>query len=194
MSNIYNLLFEAQNALKEYGSEQKIRTEFFDKLQFMPQNKSWLLPGKLYAFRYKTNRNRMYDTFPYIMSMGQSKKNPTHFYGIDMRVMPIQIRLQVFDYIYSVFAARIMKEIADFPDMVDSDKQNFIKEITTDTADAISRKVNITEAVKRYDIQKISDCRCVNYNLIHEMIYCDEDYFENGSIAEAQKKFTKSLR
>lgn len=193
MDNIYDFRFETQNALKEYGSEKLIQSEFFNKLQYMPQNTKWLLPGKLYAFRYKTERNALYDSFPYIMSMGQSKKNPMIFYGIDMRVIPLQIRLQVFGYIYDIFSRRIMVEIGNFPDIGDADKQNFIKEITTDTAEAISKKINIMEAVKKYDISKVSDCRIVNYNLIHEMVYCDEDYFENGSIADAQKKFTENI-
>lgn len=194
MDNIYDFDFETKNALKEYGGEQAIQTAFADKLQYMAEGRGWLMPGKLYAFRYKTDRNTLYDTFPYIMSMGQSKKKPTIFYGIDMRYIPLPIRLQVFGYIYALFSRRIMSEIADFPDMGDGDKQNFIQEVTTDTAAAISKKINITEAVKKYDISKIMDCRCVNYNLIHEMVYCDEDYFENGSIADAQKKFTESLR
>ena len=193
MNYTYDFQSRVRDVLKDYGSEKRIQTEFYDKIQYMPINKTWLLPGKLYAFRYATDRKDLYDTFPYIMSMGQSKKNPKHFYGIDMRVLPLNIRIQVFGYIYDLYSRRIEKEIADYPDIDSADKQNFIKEITTDTAEQISRKVNIMESVKRYDITKISDCRCVNYNLIHEMIYCDEDYFENGSIADAQERFTKSL-
>ena len=76
---------------------------------------------------------------------------------------------------------------------MDSIKQPFLIEITTDLVKKSPFNVNISSCMHAYYIDKIADCRCVNWNMIHYMLLSDEDMFSNGTIKDAQEMFIEEM-
>ncbi len=193
MKIVYDIKKAIDDSIKENKGINGVNAEFAEKLETLPIENRMLYPGKLYVMDYFTESKKLYDTKPYIMSLGPAKDVKGKFYGIDMHWIPYKIRLQIFGYIYDISKAQIQKAIAEFPDEMDSIKQPFLIEITTDLVKKSPFNVNISSCMHAYYIDKIADCRCVNWNMIHYMLLSDEDTFSNGTIKDAQEMFIEEM-
>lgn len=180
--------FKIEEKIKTSKRENRSPVLYFNELLIQcPVERRFLLPGKLYVFKYKTDKKKIYDGKPYIMSLGQDKEKPYLFYGIDMHHMPYQIRLQFFIYIYDIFYDIIYKESNNFPLVEDAVKQASLPQMTGDNVSHM--RFNLKPSIHRYSIEHMSDCKLINYNLIHYMLQDETDYFKNGSIVQAQNEF-----
>lgn len=168
-------------------------------LKDCPNELHALYPGKLYVFRYHPkykdkNAKPLYDSKPYIMSLGPKKDDPYRFFGINMHIIPYNIRVQILESIYNNFGNVIDKEIEKFPSPSEATKQAYINQISTDTIKNASFDADISQCIHAYSIKYIQDCKLVNYNLIHFMLLSETNYFVNGSIFDAQEKFLTHMQ
>ena len=193
MKIVYDINTSVDNLIKSKRGINGVNVEFARKIKTLPVENRMLYPGKLYVMDYITDSKALYDTKPYIMSLGQAKEDKKKFYGIDMHWIPFKIRLQIFGYIYDISKNKIQKGIAEFPNEMDTPKQPFLIEITTDLIDKSPFNVNLSACMHAYYLDKIADCRCVNWNLIHYMLMSDDDTFANGTIKDAQEMFIKEM-
>lgn len=187
MTKVYDLL----DKIKESKQQSSNPVNYFNNyiLNDCPFERQYLFPGKFYIFKYKPQTKNIYDSKPYIMSLGFEQNHPNLIYGINMHHMPYKIRVQFFDYVYNFFRSILEKEIYNYPNPGDAVFQKYITEITADNM--LNVPFNIKPSINKYDMQYMSNCRLINYNLLHYIIQSDEDYFVNGTISDAQKKFLK---
>lgn len=177
--------------VSEYGTAEKASIHFLtETLRKCPFERMYILPGKLYAFRYfQQTKKKAYDTFPFIMALGPDKTNAKMFYGIDMHHIPYDMRLQIFGFIYEKFEREIRKNIEKYTELKDSPKQDCIKEISTQLISESPFNIDISPSIHRYNMKYVSDCRVINYKMLPFMLLSDDDYFANGSIRQAQEEF-----
>lgn len=194
MKIYYDIDASLEQLQRGRGGVKRANLDFLESVETMPVEKSILYPAKLYVFDYHSDSNAMYDTKPFIMSLGQSKKQKDKFFGIDMHWIPFSIRLQIFRYIYDIFASKIQDGIGKFPNDDDSLEQPFIIELGTEFIKKSPFNMNITSCMHTYSLQYISECRCVNWNKIHYMLISEDDWFTNGTIKEAQAKFIEDMK
>lgn len=194
MKIYYDIETSVDQLKRSRGGLNKANYDFLKSLEEMPVENSVLYPAKLYVFNYNSNSNDLYDTKPFIMSLGMSKKHKGKFFGIDMHWIPFPIRLQIFRYIYDIFAAKIQDGIANFPNDEDTPQQPFIIELGTEFVKKSPFNINIKSCMHSYSLEFISDCRCVNWNKIHYMLISDDDWFKNGTIKDAQEKFIEEMK
>lgn len=185
----------------EYSKKEMRDPSLFfesDILKSCPIEQKFLFPGKLYVFNYfpkfKNKETKpVFDAKPYIMSLGPNKDDNTHFYGINMHIIPYNIRLQIFEFIYKTFSFDIDKEIKKYPNVSDSVKQNYLKQMNTDLISEPVFNVDLRPCIHRYNLKYIKNCKIINYNLLHYMLQSESNYFQNGSIADVQKLFMKRM-
>lgn len=191
MAVLYSIEDKIKEVLYQYTTTAKTSLAFSDILKDCPFVRQDIRPGKLYVFDYfpPSVKKKMIDTRPYVMSLGPDREKPNLFYGIDMHHIPYKMRVQIFEFIYNMFRFDIEKEIENWPGVKDSLKQKPLSKMNTDIITKSPFNVNISPCIKRYDIDYVSNCYAVNYNLIHYMLLSEENYFLTGSIKEAQAEF-----
>lgn len=190
MKQVYDIEAKIKESLKQFTDPAgHFET---DILPECPYERRFLFPGKLYVFKYKPAKEpkKPYDAKPYIMSLGPDKEKPGYFYGMDMHHMPYRVRVQFFVYVYKMFEPEIQREIAERPDVSDVQKQKYITAVTSENI--VNVPFNLKPSIHRYNIMYMSECRTVNYNLVHLMLQDDVNRFKNGTIAEAQEEFMKA--
>lgn len=190
MSNIYDI----QEKIKESLNITRNPALYFENniLKECPDETVCLFPGKLYVFDYHMkDTKKLYDTHPYVMSLGPDKEIRTTFYAINMHHMPYSIRLQFFTYVYKQMSSMIDKEIENNVGIEDAKNQNFILAINSENM--LKIPFVLKPAINKYKIENISDCKLVNYNLIHYMLQSDENFFKNGTIQDAQAKYMEAV-
>lgn len=195
MSAIYSIENKIKETLHQHATAAKASLVFADILKDCPFVRQDIKAGKLYVFDYfpPSIKKKMIDTKPYLMSLGPDKEKPNLFYGIDMHHIPYKMRVQIFKFIYDMFMLDIEDETKKWPDAKDSLKQKSLSKLNTDIITKSPFNVNISPCIKRYNIEFVSNCYCVNYNLVHYMLLSEENYFVNGSIKEAQEEFLEHI-
>lgn len=190
MSKIYDI----QEKIKESLNMVRNPAAYFENtiLKKCPDEMACLFPGKLYVFDYHMkDTKKLYDTHAYVMSLGPDKEIRTTFYAINMHYMPYAIRLQFFTYVYKQMSGIIDKEIENHVGIEDAKNQNFILAINSENM--LKIPFVLKPAINKYKIENISNCKLVNYNLIHYMLQSDENFFKNGTIHDAQAKYMEAV-
>ena len=197
MAALYSIEGKIKETLQQHTTSAKVSIVFNDLIKQSPFvfTQQDIRPGKLYVFDYfpPSAKKKMIDTRPYLMSLGPDKEKPNLFYGIDMHHIPYNMRVQIFEFIYNMFRFDIEQEITDWPDVKDSLKQKSLSKMNTDIITKSPFNVNISPCIKRYDIKFVSNCYCINYNLIQYMLLSEENYFLTGSIKKAQEEFLEHV-
>lgn len=189
----YDFDGEVKALLKDYGSPSAIEAGMEDMLERCPYENTFLFQGKLYVFKYTEKTDKLTDTRPVVISLGPTEKDETVYYCLDMRYIPMKIRIQVVRYVYNSFSNVIDAEIGKFPDPLDAGRQNYIKWCVISNMKNLARNVSLMPAIHKYKVDCIQNCRLVNYNKVHWLVFCDSDRFKNGSIADAQRSFMEKF-
>lgn len=190
----YDFYGEVEAAEKLCGGRRNAENFFEKELKNYPDENRILYNGKLYVFEYRENTGKLYDTNPYVISLGPAKADPSVFYCLDLHFIPYKIRLQVVSLIYNAYSTTIDTEIEKHPSVEEGRLQNYLPSLTQGSIKNLARKTNIMGAVHKYVIENIKNCKCVNYNKVHYMVCSEKNRFENGTIADAQEFFMKHLR
>ena len=190
----YNFYDELNTTIKLYnGNPANVEKMFEDSLKLYPNETRYLYNGKLYVFDYTEDTQKLYDTNPYVISLGPTKSDDTTYYCLNLHYIPYKIRLQIVSLIYNAYSATIDKEIEKHPSVEEGLLQNHLTSLTQGSIKNLARKTNLMGAVHKYKMDGIRNCKCVNYNKVHLMVCSEKNKFANGSIMDAQDMFLRML-
>lgn len=168
--------------------------EKFDIKNDTKKNISTILyPGRFYILNYKSKSDKRYNSRPVIISLGLSEKDPNSYLCIDLCVMPLKVRLKFIDIYFKWYKDQILYNINHYPDVEQVDKQTMIKNFNYNIICKAAESFYIKNAIKRYKVENVKDIYALPFSKVYKVIgkYCDENYFANGSIVDAQTHFLK---
>jgi hypothetical protein len=152
-----------------------------------------LYPGRFYILNYKSKTDKMYNTRPVIISLGLSEKDPKSYLCIDLCVMTLKVRLKFIETYFKWYNDQIYDNINRFPDVDKADKQTPIKNFNYTVICKAAESFYIKNAIKRYKVENVTGIYSLPFSKVYKVIgkYCDENYFANGGIMDAQSQFLK---
>jgi hypothetical protein len=152
-----------------------------------------LRPGRFYILKYKSKTDKRYNGRPVIISLGLSDKDPKSYLCIDLCVMPLKVRLQFIETYFKWYKDQIWNNINLYPDVESVDKQTAIKNFNYEIICKAAESFYIKNAIKRYKVENVTAIYSLPFSKVYRVIgkFCDENYFFNGNIAEAQSYFIK---
>ena len=182
---------EKYNILEWVEHIEKTDGEVDPKKDFLESNSIVLYPGRFYVLEYMAQTRDMYNARPVIISMGISKKDPESFLCVDLSVIPRNVRLRFIDWFFNTYRREITQNIDKFLYVEDADKQGWMRSFTYEN---LCRAVPaIKNAIKRYKIEYTRKIYSLPFSKVYKIVggYCDENYYVNGNIKDAQKEFVK---
>lgn len=188
----YNFTYELNALYNIYKTKSAIEKNTNEILLEHPYEDRFLYRGKPYVFSYVDKTKELYDMNPYVISLGPTQGNEHIYYCLNLHYIPYKIRVSVVNYIYNSFSNTIDNEIGKFPYACDSKNQASVNECTISSIKNLARQFSLMQAIHKYDIRNIQNCRCINYNKIHYLVCSDLNTFANGTINDAQKLFFDS--
>ena len=152
-----------------------------------------LYPGCFYILKYKSKTDKRYNSRPVIISLGLSNEEPNSYLCIDLCVMPLKVRLKFIDTYFKWYNDQICDNINRCPDIDSVHKQNKIKNFNYDIICRAAESFYIKNAIKKYKVENVVSIYALPFSKVYKVIgkYCDENYFVNGNIVEAQSYFLK---
>ena len=152
-----------------------------------------LQPGRFYILKYKSKTDKRYNGRPVIISLGLSDKDPKSYLCIDLCVMPLKVRLQFIETYFKWYKDQIWNNINLYPDVESVDKQTAIKNFNYEIICKEAESFYIKNAIKRYKVENVTAIYSLPFSKVYRVIgkFCDENYFFNGNIMEAQSYFIK---
>lgn len=152
-----------------------------------------LLPGRFYILNYKTDSKKLYNSRPVIISLGLSEKDPKSYLCIDLCVMPFKVRLQFIETYFKWYRDQIWDNINRFPGVEQSDKQTAIKNFNYNIICKAAESFYIKNAIKQYKIENVTAIYSLPFSKVYRVLdkFCDENFFLNGTIMDAQAIFLK---
>ena len=167
------------------------------KEDFLLSHSAILYPGRFYVLEYKaTNTQKRYNTRPVIVSMGMCKDDPKAFLGVDLSIMPYQVRRKFIEKFFDMFYDTITKNIDQCLYVEDADKQKWMIEFNYDNLTKTNPIQPIKQAIKKYKIENVRKIYSLPFNKVFKVIgkYCDENHYMNGSIRDVQNEFIQKVR
>lgn len=155
-----------------------------------------LFPGRFYVLRYMSeDKKKPFNTRPFIISLGLSKKDPESFLCVDLCVMPRNVRMRFLEKYFGIFGQQIGKEMSRYTDVKDADRQGEIRDVTYSNLLSVRDFEIIKPAIKRYRIKNTLKIYSVLFGDVYMFAgnFADEDWFENGSISGIQNDFLKKI-
>lgn len=152
-----------------------------------------LYPGRFYILKYKSKTDKIYNGRPVIISLGLSEKEPDSYLCIDLCVMPLKVRLKFIETYFKWYNNQILDNINRYPGVESVDKQTKIKNFNYDIICKAAESFYIKNAIKKYKMKNVTAIYSLPFSKVYKVIgkYCDENYFSNGNIVEAQTNFIK---
>jgi hypothetical protein len=184
---------EKYNILEWYEYFEKSKEEFDIKKDVKESSSAILFPGRFYILEYKSELDKRYDSRPIIISLGLSEKDPNSYLCIDLCVMPLKVRLNFIVTFFKWYKDQIWDNINKYPGVEQADKQTPIKNFNYKNICKAAEAFFIKNAIKRYKIENVTAIYSVPFSKVYRIIgkFCDENYFVNGNIGEAQVDFLK---
>ena len=179
--------------LQWYEYFLKSGDEFDIKNDAKKSSSTILYPGRFYILNYKSKTDKRYNSRPVIISLGLSEKDPNSYLCIDLCVMPLKIRIKFIETYFKWYMDKIWDNINRYPDVDLADKQIAIKNFNYDIICKAAESFYIKNAIKRYKMENVIAIYSLPFSKVYRLIgkYCDENYFVNGNIKEAQEHFLK---
>ncbi len=146
--------------------------------------------GKMYTFRYFTEDEPFYDTYPIIIGLGNMPNG--NQLGINLHYIPYDARIPFLKDVRTSFSGFISTQIklATGKPQV----QGRIKDFTYEAVKkSIGKKYNIAHAVKQYRLDRIKKPRVIGYEDWYVGAVNDENYFFGGNINQAQALYYKNI-
>lgn len=185
---------EKYDILQWYDYFLKSNDKFDIKTDTKKGGSVFLLPGCFYILNYKSKTDKRYNSRPVIISLGLSEKDPNSYLCIDLCVMPLKIRLKFVETYFKWYMDQIWYNINRYPDVENVDKQSAIKKFNYSIICKAAESFYIKNAIKRYKVENVTAIYSLPFSKVYRVIgkYCDENYFVNGNIMEAQEHFLKN--
>jgi hypothetical protein len=145
--------------------------------------------GRMYSFRYFTEDEPFYDTYPIVIGLGSSYGTNQmginlHYIPYDVRIPFVQDTIKSFSYIFESqlkFAGNL-------------NKQTYIKDFTYEAIkQSLGKKYNINYAIRQYRIDRMKKPRILGYEDWYIGAVNDDNFFFGGNINQAQALFYKNI-
>lgn len=184
---------EKYDILQWYSYFEKSGDKFNIKNDAKKGDSVNLYPGRFYILKYKSKTDKRYNGRPVIISLGLSEKDPNSYLCIDLCVMPLKVRLKFVSTYFKWYMDQILNNINRYPDVEQVDKQTMIKKFNYNIICKAAESFYIKNAIKRYKVENVTAIYSLPFSKVYKVIgkYCDENYFANGSIVDAQTHFLK---
>ena len=152
-----------------------------------------LYPGRFYILNYQPKSDKIYNGRPVILSLGLSEKDPNSYLCIDLCVMPLKVRLKFIETYFKWYKDQIWDNINRYPGVEHPDKQTVIKNFNYKIICKSAESFFIKNAIKRYKVENVTAIYSLPFSKVYRVIgkFCDENYFLNGTIMDAQSQFIK---
>jgi len=184
--NDYKLTISGMSSLPE-DSIKNWLDKYANKGQSF--NPNYLLPGKIYAFEYKDelkDKKKFINKRPIVFFMGfNNLNNKTAFSGIDLILIPPQIRLLLLERIETVYRNTIEKNVKN---ILEESKEQFPLKTDFETVNSILSGIPFKNAFRYWDISKIRDVKEISYEEWTKIVYLNTRSIEGTTIEEIYKK------
>jgi hypothetical protein len=152
--------------------------------------KGLLEQGKMYAFRYFTDDETFYDTYPIVIGLGQSPIN-TNQLGINLHYIPYEARIPFINDIIRSFSDIIESQ---FKNVGNPSKQIPLKNFTYDAIkQSLGKKYNLTSAIRQYRINRMRKPLVLGYESWYIGAVNNDNFFFGGNITQAQELYYKNI-
>ena len=166
------------------------------KKDFLETSSRILYPGRFYVLEYMAKTRDMFNARPVILGMGLSKADPDSFLCLDLSVMPIKVRMRFIEMYFNMYRREIEANIDKYYLVEDADKQTWMKTFSYDNLMKMAHMMPIKNAIKKYKIENTLKIYALPFSKVYKVLgkYCDENYYVNGTIRDAQNEFIAKMR
>lgn len=152
--------------------------------------------GKMYRFRYSPiskKRLEWYDKYPIIISLGQNiYKDSIVETGINLNILPYDVKVFFLDRLYQSFFAHINEEISG--SRLGRAKLQKRLEITYDDISYLSNEFGIKFAIRNYLKRKMRAVYVISYENWTRMLLLDKFYFSNTNPRKVYSEYYKYIK
>lgn len=171
----------AEDALKNWANKYVNKGESF--------NPNYFLTGKIYSFEYKDvldDKKKFINRRPIVFFMGfPPSQNKLTFSGIDLILMPPQIRMAFFERIQSVYEKQIQRNVEK---ILEDSKEQIPLKTDFETVNIILGDIPFKNSYRYWDVNKIRDVKEISYEDWTKIVYLNTRSIEGTTIEEIYKK------
>ncbi len=152
-------------------------------------SKGPLAQGKMYSFRYFTEDETFYDTYPIVIGLGSV--HGLNQLGINLHYIPYDARIPFVQDIIKSFSGIFETQLkfAGNPN-----KQTAMKDFTYDAVkQSLGKKYNLTYAIRQYRMDRMKNPRVLGYEDWYIGAVNDDNFFFGGNINQAQALYYKNI-
>jgi len=147
--------------------------------------------GRMYAFRYFTENETFYDTFPIVIGLGAVPGSMTNQLGINLHYIPYDARIPFMEDIIKSFSGFFERQSNNAGEVA---KQTFNKDFTYEAVKkSLGRKYNLTYAIRQYRLDRMKDPKIIGYEDWYLGAVNDDNFFFGGSILQAQDLYYQNI-
>ena len=145
--------------------------------------------GRMYSFRYFTEDETFYDTYPIVIGLGAGIG--LNQLGINLHYIPYEARIPFLQDIVKSFESVFESQLkfAGNPG-----KQVFMKDFTYDAVkQSLGKKYNLTYAIRQYRMDRMKNPRVLGYEDWYIGAVNNENFYFGGNINQAQALYYKNI-
>jgi hypothetical protein len=147
--------------------------------------------GRMYTFRYFTEDEDFYDTFPIVIGLGAVPGSRTNQLGINLHYLPYDARIPFIEDIIKSFGS-FFKSQFNFAGEIA--KQSYNKNFTYEAVKkSLGKKYNLTYAIRQYRLDRMKDPKIIGYEDWYMGAVNDDNNFFGGDINQAQALYYKNI-
>lgn len=154
------------------------------------KSKGVLDQGKMYSFRYFTEDETFYDTYPIVIGLGKSIDG--HQLGINLHYIPYDARIPFVKDIVRSFGSIMERESGKA--LGNPNAQSFLADFNYETVKrSLGMKYNIKYAIRQYRLDRMKKPRVLGYEDWYIGTVNDDNFFFGGTILNAQALYYKNI-
>jgi hypothetical protein len=179
-----------QYILEKKGLSGASKASTADLYNIGESSRGPLEQGRMYFFRYFTDDETFYDTYPIVIGLGNSPFGVNQL-GINLHYIPYNSRISFMNDIIRSFphVFNFQLKTASNPS-----KQKFIKDFTYDAVKkSLGKKYNLSQAIRQYKMDRMRIPKLIGYENWYIGAVNDEDFFFGGNINQAQALYYKNI-
>lgn len=147
--------------------------------------------GRMYTFRYFTEDEDFYDTFPIVIGLGNVPGSRTKQLGINLHYIPYDARVPFMEDIIKSFGGFFEQQFKYAGEVA---KQKFNKDFEYEAVKkSLGKKYNLTYAIRQYRIDRMKDPKIIGYEDWYLGAVNDDNFFFGGTIRQAQDLYYQNI-
>ena len=173
------------------GQSQASKASSKDLLLMGVKGTGVLDQGRMYTFRYFTEDETFYDTFPIVIGLGAVPGSMTNQLGINLHYIPYDARIPFMEDIIKSFSGFFERQFNNAGEVA---KQTFNKDFTYEAVKkSLGRKYNLTYAIRQYRLDRMKNPKIIGYEDWYLGAVNDDNFFFGGSILQAQDLYYQNI-